>query len=216
MITLISKCTFRKAIETIQVCEIGYNKPENENTSSFDTGSSPDDMKLRIKINSSGKFHEGTKLKLKLIGYKDPDYKIHHIDPIKICHRVQETTQNLSLTLQNKKIPIPFGISYIHPEDDQPDPDICNASLHIGYALEYCFVLYIKCCDCHNIHIIPFTARYIGNECKLDYKCEHLELSDTPENAIKVICGSNVFYFKKPHCVTHGQVPRPVILDYTL
>lgn len=209
------KCSLKKAIETLQVHEIVYNDTEG-NTSSFNPGASADEMKLRIKISSCGAFLKGTKLKLKLIGFKDPEHVFHHIDPIKISSKVHDTTQCLVFNIINKKIPVPHGVSYIHPEEYQPDPDVCRASLHIGYATQYCFVLYIDCCKCCDHYIIPFCVNYIGNEPKVDYKCEKLVQTEDPENAIAVICNGETVYFRKPHCVTHGQVKRPIVLDYPL
>jgi hypothetical protein len=50
----------------------------------------------------------------------------------------------------------------------------------------------------------------------VDYKCEKLSTTEDLENAIQVTINNEIVYFSKPHCVAHGQLKRPVLLEYPL
>lgn len=201
------KCGIRKAIETLQISEIQY---ASQNLSSFDPGLTPNEIKLTIKINSEGAFLKGTKVKLVLTSYKDPQNVIYKIDPITVSYKLDQTVASLSFDIHNKNIPIPHGVSYIHLSE------FCNAELHIGNAKHYCFILYIKCCKCDDHHIIPFSLRYIGSDPIVDYKCEKIENTDDIENSIPILCDGQTVYYRKPHCVSHGQMKKPILLPYAI
>lgn len=205
------KCTVQKAIETLTVLEIQY---DGNDGSSFIPNLSKEDMCLQIKINTNGAFLKDTKLVLKMIGYKDPEYGIHYIDPIISKIIIKETTNSLLFKFKNSAIPIPFGVSYLkllEEHDDEP-----NVGLHIGSVQEYLFVLYVKCNKCKVKHVVPLTVRYIGNDPITDYKCEKPEQVEETEGTIPVLWNGQTIYYKKPFCVSHGQMKRPRLLSYSL
>lgn len=208
-----TKCGINKAILTIQAKEVTYN--ENEG-SSFLPGNNLNEMTLRIVINSSSDFLKGTKMTLKLVGYKDHEYVYYPITPFFSQQVVVHTSTN-TVTFLFQSNPhhlsqvIPYGTIYAYATT------IEDASIQVGQVQEYCFTLFAECGKfSHNKHVIPINARYIYSEAKVDYKCEKLATTADEENAIPITINGEVIYFSKPHCVSHGQVKRPQLLDYPI
>ena len=214
------RCNINKLARSLKVNEIYYNETGDFlEASSFYPGNNMADMKFIIKINSQKKFYQGTKLKLRLVGYKDNEYVYHQVEPIDVYVVVNSITNNVEFEYVNKNLPMPLGISYISPNETQDElqDGICKATLYTGNALEYYFVLFIKCKNqSHESHVIPINVRYVSFDAKVDVKCERVIQTDSIENTISVSVNNQLYYFIKPHCVTHGQVTRPVLLNYSL
>lgn len=213
------KCNLKKNIESIQISNIVYRDDTIENNSSlssFNPGNTCDEKKLTIKLISDVPFYTGTKLKLKLIGVKDQNYVMTYISPIKVHKQMEYCCKSVIFNFISCNIPTPFGLLYLPTiiTDNRP-------YLQIGNALEYCFVLSVKCCDCKFDVKIPLTARYLGTDVKTDFKYEKPDLVESPDedHTIKIICNADInnpkiLYCRKIHCVTHSQAPKPIVFYY--
>jgi hypothetical protein len=147
---------------------------------------------------------------LKLIGYKDSEYNYYPIEPISSLKQTTPTTNTVIFDIYGP--PIPFGLLYVYVDNDNN-----TASIRIGEVQEYCFTLHAECGKFgHGKHVIPLNGRYIAADSVVDYKCEKLSTTEDIENAIQVTLNNEVVYFSKPHCVGHGQLKRPVLLEYPL
>lgn len=206
------KCGVNKAVRTIQANEVTYNEDVG---SSFISGNNLNEMTLRIIVDSSSDFLKGTKMTLKLVGYKDHQYVYYPIAPIYSQQVVvHNSTKTVTFLFQSTNLSdvIPYGTMYAHATT------IEDASIRVGQVQEYCFLLYAECGKfSHNKHVIPINARYIYSEAKVNYKCEKLSTTTADEeNAIPITINGNIIYFSKPHCVSHGQMKRPQLLDYPI
>jgi len=208
-------CSLKDVLKSVQISNIVYDNDDGVN-GFFTPGNSPDRKMLRVIITSEEPFVNGTMMTLELIGTKDQDYFMTKIDPIKAYRDIDEPTNTVVFDVISEDIPIPMCVGYV---PNHVDDCTHSVPMYIGNALEYCFILHIECCK-HRFKIgIPLNARYIGASVRIDVKCERLDLISEPDDThtIKVICNENdVYYTRKPHCVTHCQAPRPVSFYYTI
>jgi len=217
-----TKCNIQHILKAIQICNIIYSIDDNNvDNSLFIPGNSPDDKKLSIIVKTTSAFCRGTEFKLKLVGTKTDDYIMHKIKPIKTSRKLDHRTKRIKFDLISSKIPHPFGLFYVPTIITNCDQqNECRPQPMLGNALEYCFVLSIKCPKCKFDYVIPLTARYISADCKVDYKCEKLNIVDEPDDdhPIKIICntddGTKIVYSNKLHCVSHGQMAKPIVFYY--
>lgn len=207
------KNCFLKIAETINIHNIRYDGDNIPNASLFIPGINECDKTLLVKI--EGKFCKGIRLTLKLVGYKDENYNITKIRPIGTHKKLKKSTGCIHFKLTNKFIPLPNHMVYL-PTLFGEIVDLPR--LQFGEALEYLFMLKMKCCECESKYKIPLSARYLSSEFTGDVKCEKVDLVDVQDEThpIKVIYNGMMKYAAIPHCVTHGQAPRPIIVYYII
>ena len=200
-------------LELIQASNIVYLSQDNNSTLSFfDPGSSKKEKRLSISITSEIPFYK-TKMKLKLIATKNPEYVMTKLaKPMTVFKKIDQASYNARFDFIGADIPFPFGILHVPTIIDD-----CSQGLHtsLGNVLEYCFILYVK--RCNKKFKIPLNVRYIGCDVVIDFKTERPELVSEPDemHQIKVICsGDNVLYTNRIHAVTHCQAPKPIVFYY--
>ena len=211
------KCGINELVESINVYDIVNtidSTPDLEKNSSFSPGNSYDEKKLCIKIHSETFFGRGTKLKLKLISFKDNNRIVTKVKPISVYKKVEQTTNCITFDFISADIPLPFGLLYLPTIISDC---VLGPQLQLGNAVEYRFVLYMKCHKHKEKIYIPLIGRYIGCDVKTDFKHEKVELVSEPDedHNIKVICGTETFFCRKIHAVSHSQAPKPLVFYYT-
>ena len=198
----------KKIISTIEAKDIIFGSDQDKST--FTKGVSHDKKRLSIKITSDSPFTKGARMKLKLIGVLDNTGVFTRLEMK--SHLIQRQDSNQISFDFVGDIPVPFGVYYL-PTIVQKEEEF---ELQPGVAIEYRFVLRVR--DGSTLFRIPLTARYRGAEAKMDFKCERLEVMPTRDDTfhIRVLSGSTVFYAREPHCVSHGQAPKPIVFYHEI
>lgn len=212
------KCKCDKIMETMRISNILYYNVDTNDTSYFNPGDSPSEKTLSIKICSEISLCKNTKLKLKLIGYRDEEYNFISICPIKIHKKLPNSSKCVRVDIVDAAIPLPCNVLYI--------PTIiteCVPQMEKGIALEYCFIVEMSCHKCNMEHKFPLTGIFSYYNSLVDIKCEKLEFVNTQDDQhpIKIICeedcnNTTILYSNLPHCVSHCQARKPIVFYYTV
>ena len=202
-------CNQKKIISSIEIKDIVYG-PDADN-STFKQGVSSNKKRLSIKIDSDSSFRKGSQLRLKLIWTRDSKDVLTKIE-MKSYRALHSDSKSLTFEFVGEDVPIPFGLFYLQTIVQDKD----EFHLQLGEAIEYRFVLRVR--HESSCFRIPLKARYTSSDEIIDFKCEQPELVDTLDDnhPIRVLCGSTVFYSSLPHCVSHGQAPKPVVFYYEI
>ena len=208
-------CFLQPQIESLLINDIRLINPTLFD-GQFIPGQSADEKTIRVALTSSVTFPVGVVLQLQLVSTIDENGVRVLLDP-KICvQRITRCNETIFwFDFVGQQIPLPKGYMYL------PNTLESCSSVHLqaGGVQKYCFLLSTKNCRTSPLSCpgIPFVSRVLNNAA-CDIKCEKPSVIGTPDEShtLKIYCKDtdSFVYSTLPHCVTHCQAPKPLILYY--